>query len=701
MQSSKRKNYSKGGKVENTQNKAPLANFVSGLSDAQRDRHRSNFLYFLQSLVGQRVIVSIKDAGEISGLFYAATPFDAARDTEIALKMVKVKEQPVSVKPIVDGSTLILSVEDILSIEVLELDLQSSQGRNITGDLQTDGDIGTKLGSDRLQVLDGRNLDTVDSTWLAADTSASLEAPSSSAGHYSGSASWDQFEVNKRLYNVKSTFDENLYTKPLNRGEFTKEQIRSAERHAREIESSHSSNIHLQEERGQVMEREIDEEDLYSGVIRPAAAGSAGPTKGGRAAGAAGGSPGAAGVNSSSWRKAVVEGSGSSSTQSSPRGKAPVQSASAPSPSVSGNGKPAAAVAAAVPKANAAKGAAVIKTPPPGYYDDYVPVVAEKEADGSVKSGGSSSVPSAAEAAPSSGAISQPPRPESPTVPVLSFYGTPAANTAVSPPSAEPAAQTTASAPIAAQAEEQPPPKKSGLNVNAKEFVFKPKSAASTPLAAVAAPLTPSSGVFPVQSPPHSSGGSGGKYPPNRRHDLPGGAAPFPHDPYYHHSPMPMMSPPGPQAGGWRPEYEYMQPPPVLGGPIMQPAFYSPQMGYPMAPPDMYAPPIPGSFHPTAGIMPQPGGRGYMNNEYNRHGGRGGGGYGYNNPGGGRGGYGGYSSPGGYQAPLAGSSHFVAAGVASPAQQENPQKTRSRSNTQEAATLGSRPADPSRADGSL
>ena len=51
---------------------------------------------------------------------------------------------------------------------------------------------------------------------------------------------WDQFETNKRLFNVNSSFDENLYTKKLDLSMMTKEQIAKADRLAREIENTSS-----------------------------------------------------------------------------------------------------------------------------------------------------------------------------------------------------------------------------------------------------------------------------------------------------------------------------------------------------------------------------------------------------------------------------------------------------------------------------
>ncbi len=184
-------------------------------------------------------------------------------------------------------------------------------GEGASGDLMTDGDIGnnrTKLGAAELERLEGRQLTSIDSSWLSSEPMDSLEGGGKSK-KASTSNNWDQFEVNRRLYNVKSTYDENLYTKPLNRDEFTSEQIQKAEKYAREIEGTRSTNIHLQEERGQVLEREIDEEDLYSGVVRQAvpnsaAKGNSRPVndKSSKNQNTAG----PPGINGNSWRRAVT-----------------------------------------------------------------------------------------------------------------------------------------------------------------------------------------------------------------------------------------------------------------------------------------------------------------------------------------------------------------------------------------------------------
>lgn len=87
----------------------------------------------------------------------------------------------------------------------------------------------------------------------------------------SGSGNWDQFEVNKTKFGVEAQFDENEYTVKLDTSnpEF-EERMRFAKAVEKEIISQSSNgNLHIAEERGEVIDLEnIDEEDKYSGVLR-------------------------------------------------------------------------------------------------------------------------------------------------------------------------------------------------------------------------------------------------------------------------------------------------------------------------------------------------------------------------------------------------------------------------------------------------
>jgi PAB1-binding protein PBP1 len=79
-----------------------------------------------------------------------------------------------------------------------------------------------------------------------------------------GTGSWDQFDVNKRLFGVGTNYDENIYTTAIDRSH-PEYRIRAerAERLAREIESGGALNAHVAEERGKmtVDDSGIDEED--------------------------------------------------------------------------------------------------------------------------------------------------------------------------------------------------------------------------------------------------------------------------------------------------------------------------------------------------------------------------------------------------------------------------------------------------------
>ncbi|CAI5993618.1 unnamed protein product, partial [Closterium sp. NIES-65] len=63
-----------------------------------------------------------------------------------------------------------------------------------------------------------------------------------------GKGAWDQFEANRKLFGVETSFDEAIYTTPLVRP--SRELQAHAERIAREIESQPSRNMHTAEERG-------------------------------------------------------------------------------------------------------------------------------------------------------------------------------------------------------------------------------------------------------------------------------------------------------------------------------------------------------------------------------------------------------------------------------------------------------------------
>eukprot|EP00667_Euglena_gracilis_P000201 EG_transcript_201 len=107
---------------------------------------------------------------------------------------------------------------------------------------------------------------------LQLDGGLSLENEIEQVGK---ATSWDQFAVNREKFGYRSTWDESLYTTKL--GSVSAEMEREAARIAREIERGEYSsklgdinmNIHVMIERNQALERDYDEEELHSSVLRP------------------------------------------------------------------------------------------------------------------------------------------------------------------------------------------------------------------------------------------------------------------------------------------------------------------------------------------------------------------------------------------------------------------------------------------------
>ncbi|KAJ6531780.1 hypothetical protein B0H19DRAFT_1188535 [Mycena capillaripes] len=81
---------------------------------------------------------------------------------------------------------------------------------------------------------------------------------------------WDQFNVNEKLFGVKTSFDEDAYTTKLDRSapDF-KERERKAQRIANEIIGAGTNNPHIAEERNHnVDDSGANEEDKYGAVVR-------------------------------------------------------------------------------------------------------------------------------------------------------------------------------------------------------------------------------------------------------------------------------------------------------------------------------------------------------------------------------------------------------------------------------------------------
>jgi len=212
---------------------------------------RDRFIHTLTKLVGKSVTARMSDGTQYEGVFHSAAPSATADDHKVAIRAARLVAGTAK-DGFVPGSTALLQWRNVVHIACLSVDLRRDAPS--AGSFSTDTDI-----SGGANATGERRLQAVDASWVTGEVDGNM------AGR---AGKWDQFEANERLYGVKNTFDENLYTTRLDKGKFTETQMREAERLAREIEGKKSSNVHMAEERGHKIDDTVTEEERFSGVIR-------------------------------------------------------------------------------------------------------------------------------------------------------------------------------------------------------------------------------------------------------------------------------------------------------------------------------------------------------------------------------------------------------------------------------------------------
>lgn len=291
---------------------------------AARAAHRERALHVWLNLVGTRVLLHLTDRTVVEGVFHTATPLPLARAEQrnkYVLKQVRVLERPpgetqTDIQP---GSTVVVDMERVVQLHVKSLpkaatlmgapksgnnnstatnnnnnDVSAFTDTEISGataaatvtaskkELQEAGLAWTKAPPPSGPVLNPRAEALgggVGGTSSSSNNNSNTQNTAtfgSTAGLSGSIGGWDQFKANETLFNVKGTYDESIYTTQLNKKELSHSEIIKAERLAKEIEGTVSTNWHLAEERNQKVQGDYDEEDLYSGVL-PAATKTAAP----------------------------------------------------------------------------------------------------------------------------------------------------------------------------------------------------------------------------------------------------------------------------------------------------------------------------------------------------------------------------------------------------------------------------------------
>ncbi|KAL1612534.1 poly(A)-binding protein binding protein [Paraconiothyrium brasiliense] len=262
--------------VVNASRPSQPASALSGETITPMRHLNDRMMYLLANLSGLPGNITLKNGETYTGVL-SGTNLDPT-EMRYVFKMVK-KVQAANDTPHVNGNSepsddyigsgddhvMIFDMGDVADFHVngVVLDKTHSKGQNGASSFRTDTDIsGNTAFRER----------TLQKWEPSSDASANLSLESS--GQSSG---WDQFATNERLFGVRSDYDENLYTTTIDRSHPQyAERAALAEKKAREIEGSSALNAHVREERSQNVaggDKDVDEEDLYSGVYRPLTSG--------------------------------------------------------------------------------------------------------------------------------------------------------------------------------------------------------------------------------------------------------------------------------------------------------------------------------------------------------------------------------------------------------------------------------------------
>ncbi|KAH9559096.1 hypothetical protein CY35_06G041800 [Sphagnum magellanicum] len=237
----------------------------------ERTEQEQRLLFIHTCLIGQLVEVQTKNGLVYSGIFHAIN--NDNKEFGVVLKMARLirdgavkggkseavkdaQRKPPSKSVLIHGKDFvqIIAKDVLLSGDTLP----NGRARENRAEIVTDA---------VLSQVPHRELERELMPWKPDD-----DASENLSLNFSHTwRSWDQFETNKALFGVESTFNEELYTTKLERGPQMREREREALRIAREIEGQTTRNIHLAEERGMRLTSEVeamDEESRYSSVLR-------------------------------------------------------------------------------------------------------------------------------------------------------------------------------------------------------------------------------------------------------------------------------------------------------------------------------------------------------------------------------------------------------------------------------------------------
>ncbi|CAG8493176.1 3224_t:CDS:10, partial [Cetraspora pellucida] len=214
----------------------------------------SNSLKTIEQVVhdeGINVIVTVKGGIKYQGLLSrACTESELGVVLKCARKVLSKQDEKTTPNSMINE--FIIFARDLMEIYATGVDFSLSEKTSTEREgFRTDSDI-----SGRNEIRE-RELHK----WTPDETGEAMKE--------SANASWDQFAVNEQLFGLKTDYNEEIYTTKLDRSKADyKERERKAINLANEITRESTTNTHMLEERGHIVEDQMDEEDRYGAVVR-------------------------------------------------------------------------------------------------------------------------------------------------------------------------------------------------------------------------------------------------------------------------------------------------------------------------------------------------------------------------------------------------------------------------------------------------
>ncbi|CAJ0627069.1 861_t:CDS:10 [Entrophospora sp. SA101] len=206
---------------------------------ASRHMH-DRMLFLFSNLVGMNVVVTLKSGVKYQGFFRTAcTDGEMGVVLRLARRILSKNEEKTTPNPAKES--FIILAKDLMDIHATNVDFFASERPSFERD---------KIRERELH------------KWTPDESGENILE--------NGDNSWDQFEVNRQLFGITTDFNEEIYTTKLDRSKPDfKEREKAAIALANEINRTTTTNVHMLEERGHIIdESQIDEEQLYGAVAR-------------------------------------------------------------------------------------------------------------------------------------------------------------------------------------------------------------------------------------------------------------------------------------------------------------------------------------------------------------------------------------------------------------------------------------------------